>query len=199
MDEKERIELVVKDYGGILPYCEIFYLTFLKSRLDAALDCQAHFLRFCANRDHEPAVLWLMQTLSHASAVSRFLWPPRSKRKLHAARAEKLRRGLGVETDSPLNDRSLRDTLEHFDERLDKYFLGDLAGSLFPFLVDDHDPRSDGPCHLIAYINPRQSYVVILDQQYEYGALFLELLSLKKKIDLAYQNSRLPVPNANQS
>jgi hypothetical protein len=63
--------------------------------------------------------------LSHAAAISRILWPPQVKGRAKNTRAkdrgEHLRAVLGVSDNHPLRTRTLRDHLEHFDERLDQW------------------------------------------------------------------------------
>jgi len=63
--------------------------------------------------------------LSHAAGVSRILWPPwikdASKREIARVRGQYLRQSLGIGEDHPLRVRVLRDHLEHFDERLDRW------------------------------------------------------------------------------
>lgn len=59
--------------------------------------------------------------LTHASNVSRLLWPSRPKDS-KAERGRILRKALGIpDDDYPLKSRRLRDHLEHFDERLDEW------------------------------------------------------------------------------
>jgi hypothetical protein len=74
--------------------------------------------------------------LTHASNVSRLLWPGRPRQRKaessieyrqrlsthpRVARGRFLRETLGVMEDHPLRSRALRDHLEHFDERLDQW------------------------------------------------------------------------------
>jgi len=63
--------------------------------------------------------------LNHAGAVSRLLWPPRiadgQKRSRAEARGNELRKALGIVEPHVLQDRSLRNHLEHLDERLDDW------------------------------------------------------------------------------
>jgi len=61
----------------------------------------------------------------HAAAVSRFLWSPGSRDKALRRRSESrgaiLRSSLAIPADHPIKSRTLRDHLEHFDERLDEW------------------------------------------------------------------------------
>jgi len=66
-----------------------------------------------------------LDLVHHAAAVSRIFWPPRSRNKQNRRRA--MRRGkflrdmLGLVGEHPIQDRTLRDHFEHFDERLDAW------------------------------------------------------------------------------
>jgi hypothetical protein len=59
--------------------------------------------------------------LTHAACISKLFWPPEQKSK---ARGVFLRELLSVkeETSPGLSNRSLRNSLDHFDERLDEAF-----------------------------------------------------------------------------
>jgi hypothetical protein len=63
--------------------------------------------------------------LNCAGAVSRLLWPPRIadtiKNTRAVARGEYLRTALAISEPNALQDRGLRNHLEHFDERLDDW------------------------------------------------------------------------------
>ncbi|MBA2468283.1 MAG: hypothetical protein H0V37_02625 [Chloroflexia bacterium] len=66
--------------------------------------------------------------LSHVANISKILWPPCSrkspiKQEVRDQRGEALRRILGITDSSVLHGRSLRDDLEHFDERLESWSL----------------------------------------------------------------------------
>jgi hypothetical protein len=75
------------------------------------------------------------QTIAlQAAALSRYCWPVRGKEP-HAARATRLRGGLGVSDASALKNRDLRNHLEHFDERLDEFCQGLRAGVILPTYV----------------------------------------------------------------
>lgn len=62
--------------------------------------------------------------LTHASNISRIFWPPKNSGKTSLIRIERgrdLRTYIGLLDDHPLKKRTLRDHLEHFDERLDHW------------------------------------------------------------------------------
>ena len=60
----------------------------------------------------------LHSCVSAGASLSKLFWPLRRDA---SARGETLRSSLSVRDDSPLRSRAIRDGLEHFDERLDRY------------------------------------------------------------------------------
>lgn len=79
--------------------------------------------------------------LTHVANVSKILWPPElgsgRRAKSHPltqsareARAKALRRVLGVQDSSTLRLRHIRDSLEHFDERLELWCLTGVGRNL---------------------------------------------------------------------
>lgn len=63
--------------------------------------------------------------IQHAAAASRIFWPPSSPNKISKerskARGAHLRASLGLDENHALRWRTLRDHIEHFDERLDDW------------------------------------------------------------------------------
>ncbi|MBB5217181.1 hypothetical protein [Parapusillimonas granuli] len=60
--------------------------------------------------------------LTHTANISRLLWPGNKQKSARKQRAEALRLLLDLPADDHLlSDRTLRDDLEHFDERLDRW------------------------------------------------------------------------------
>lgn len=66
--------------------------------------------------DPESVLNEIQNILVQGAAVSRYFWPVREK---YAARGAELRDTYGIQDDSPLRSRDLRNAIEHFDERLD--------------------------------------------------------------------------------
>ena len=78
----------------------------------------------------------------HAAALSKYFWPVGKRYK---ARGEYLRGKLEVADGSPLEDRNLRNHLEHLDEKLDDYFKEQsFSGYVFPEFFGP-EPNRDGP------------------------------------------------------
>jgi len=117
---------------GIRPAHEIFYLESMLIVTSAALDASDRVVDALAEgANHEPEsnewqectydIMHGVHTLAvQAGALHRYFWPVRNNAR-HRARAEMLRHSLGVDDNDLLQAKGLRDCLEHFDERLDKY------------------------------------------------------------------------------
>ena len=61
----------------------------------------------------------IQSILSASANVSKILWPVKKSRK---ARGEYLRNLLGIEEHHLLSDRSIRNSFEHYDERIEDWF-----------------------------------------------------------------------------
>ena len=81
--------------------------------------------RILANEVEDDFFLYALDLIHHAAAVSRIFWPPASRNKKSTKRAHRrgqaLRDMLFLESGHPVQNRSLRDHFEHFDERLDDW------------------------------------------------------------------------------
>jgi predicted P-loop ATPase len=88
--------------------------------------------------------------LVQAAAISRYFWPSTpGKNKIHEKRADHLRKIFEISDGSPLKNRTLRNQLEHFDEKLDIYLASKpIVGYVLPAYVGGL-PETDGvPAHL---------------------------------------------------
>ncbi|WKX02058.1 hypothetical protein Q3O43_29735 (plasmid) [Rhodococcus aetherivorans] len=93
-----------------------------------------------AAEEQQTAIAASVQQILYASAmVSKFLWPILDKKKekekaFATARGARLRELLGIDTDDrthPLNSREVRDSIEHYDERLDAFVAKDYNTFVF--------------------------------------------------------------------
>jgi hypothetical protein len=60
--------------------------------------------------------------------ISKFLWPVKKASKETKGRCEQLRSRLSIEDDHPFKSRSMRDSFEHSDERLDEWIASPQRG-----------------------------------------------------------------------
>lgn len=88
----------------------------------------------------------LQNLVLHAGAISKYFWPIRSG---HHARGDQLREAFGITDENPLKSRGLRDAMEHFDERLDKYLAHGVVGYVFPEYFGPKPGEDEPPHHLM--------------------------------------------------
>ena len=81
--------------------------------------------------------------LTHTANISRLLFPSRKRDQYAQQRGKKLRDVLCVDDGSPIADRSLRDHLEHYDERLDQW--AQRASRTVRIATDNIHPKGMGP------------------------------------------------------
>lgn len=82
----------------------------------------------------------LHNIIVQAGALSRYFWPVRAD---HRPRGKLLCKCFAMTEDSPLFKRDLRNAIEHFDERIDKYFSKGAVGYFFPEYIGPK-PDNDG-------------------------------------------------------
>jgi hypothetical protein len=192
---EDRID-VLRQFGGILPYNEAFYLTFLRSHIERSLDSYRWFYVFAIRNQQEDALMELAEAIRQAGIVGHYFWPGgKNKKPQHTMRAEKLRHAFNVEENSPLLEFELRNRLEHLDERLDNYFLDETFGAVLPFCLTDEDftEVDFAKGHIFLAANPKTKKAFVLNEVFEFGPLFLELNRLLPVVDKAYElGGRLP-------
>jgi hypothetical protein len=91
----------------------------------------------------------LRLALMASASVSRVFWPVRNASKKARARATRLKELFGLDDDHPLASRRLRNSIEHFDERLDEW----VGVAPRPYLTEQTVAHPiDGPDHA-AYLS----------------------------------------------
>lgn len=190
MTYDERVD-IIDEFGGILPYHEIFYAMFVGTHLRRA---DALFASFYANaivRQKLDAILDLIDALRQAAAVSRYFFPSRNKR-IHTIRAKAFRLEFGVGDSSPFADRRLRNVLEHFDERLDAYFVEDPMGRMIPWTLMDQLPDASefDAGHLFLAASPTEQRMVVLNEFYDFGCIHDEVRRLLPLLEAVERSSR---------
>ena len=191
IDEKEtRAKLVVEDYDGIVPYCEAFYI---HSIMYSAGRCLESFDRYRQLKKEEISPEYLIcivqEAVGHAAALSRYFWPsPGGKKKepnqriLKESRGEKLCKSFGLDKESALYNRDLRNAWEHFDERLDQYLLQNDAGYFFPScIVDSHTLADDPVGHIFKLLDPEAECLVLMGKKYFFIPIYEEVLRIFDK------------------
>lgn len=86
------------------------------------------------NSDSDHLIIDLAQSiLRNGALISKYLWP--IKKLPYTQRGEKLREALNIQEPNPLQNKNVRNSLEHFDEKLDDYLAKPIAGNIVPSYV----------------------------------------------------------------
>jgi hypothetical protein len=175
-EETARRIGIVKEAGGILPMCCVFYERSMPYSASRALDAFMRYdqgLELGATADE--TVSSVHEALSHAASLSRFFWPARTQG-VASSRSEQLQRSFGVDQRSPLYERELRNALEHFDERLDEYLLWNDAGYFFPdAIVDSHELADESIGHIFKLVDPSRQFFVVLGKKFHFEPIRREV------------------------
>ena len=115
----------VKRLAVVDNFLESIYLEQAKQECEACFAAVKGINEAMASKRSEDLFAHAMAFVQRGAAVSRVFWPPGSRDK-HARqrahrRGEALRQALAIPADHPVQDRTLRDHFEHFDERLDDW------------------------------------------------------------------------------
>lgn len=188
MDKAERLRreaIVLDQCGGMLPYAGAFYICSIIYAAEAAFVAFARYQRECQQGgDHSSAASAVHEALGHAAALSRFFWPSTSN-KLAKARARLLRQAFEIADNSALKDRDLRNALEHYDERLDEFLLGDCVGKILPEpIVGNADLAQDPTSKVFKLLDPHSGVFVILGEAYRFQPVIAEVGRI---LDRAYE------------
>lgn len=115
----------------------------------------------------------LQNVVNQSGAISRYFFPSRDgtkgtdKKSIHKDRGQYLSKIFGVKDDSPLMNRALRNSIEHFDERLDLYLQDGVVGYIFPSLILPEPEDSGIPHHIFRAYYLKEGIFQVLGERYE--------------------------------
>ena len=192
---------------GIHPPLEALYIESMLRHTSSAkrsINVVKDWMTLINREDHQALDLpkselfeHLQNILHQAGCISRYFFPSR-ERPIYLARSCRLKQAFGVENESPLADRDLRNAIEHFDERLDNYLSQNQVGEFFLQDIGYVLPECETPFHILKgfYINPL--VFILLGKEYEMAPIVNELLRLNESLeDCCQQGYRLPKPKKN--
>lgn len=187
-EERSRRAAIVRGMGGVQPMHLVFYARSIRYSARAAASAFERFSSAPTSLSSPEAIISAVQEgLTHAAALSRFFWPPSTKGelgKLAVARGIYLREHFAVTDDSPLASRSLRNAIEHYDERLDEFFLQDPVGILLPDpLIEHHSIADEATGHVFRALDPVSGIVILLGQKFEFFPIREEVMKILKRSD----------------
>jgi hypothetical protein len=186
-----RAAIIANEWDGVFAPFEAFYIHSIIYSSSRALGAFERFDVSVALKDSDAnKVSAIHEALGHAAALSRFFWPSgtgakttKALKTLREARAAKLRAAFQMDETSPLRNRRLRDALEHFDEKLDRYLLEHDAGSFFPAaMVGDSVLAEDPSGHIFKLVDLRKQVFVILAQPYSFAAVRAEVVRVHELV-----------------
>lgn len=186
---------------AIWPPYEIFYISSMQFNCQSAVRSVARVSRMFEKLPPQPShddiaalpsqsiLNELQNVVVQGAALSRYFW---SVRKGHENRAEYLRRAFSVDKSSPLYDRNLRNAIEHFDERLDKYLGTGIVGYIFAEFVGPR-PADDGVAgHFFRAYFVDVGVFRLLDEEYPVEPLIQEILRVNELLEaMSSQGGRL--------
>lgn len=129
----------------------------------------------------------IQNIILHAAALSRYFWPIRKNDNLHKERGTHLRDKFSINDDSPLKHKTLRDHLEHFDEKLDKHLKGGIVGYVLPKYVGPSLSDNEPPHHLFRAYFVDTAVFQVLNEKHEIGPLVEEIYRI---YDLLLERAR---------
>lgn len=118
--------------------------------------------------------------------ISKLLWPPQQR---IPNRGPELRASLGVDEGSCLKTRSFRNHFEHFDERLEEFFLSLSSGEFF-YVDCNVSPEGIGSLatgidqnKVLRHFDQKSWRLIFRGESYELEPLFKEIVELRKKAE----------------
>lgn len=178
---------------AIWPPYKAFYEESLRSRITSALNSVENANRIIQTLPNEEQLPpeWRRILLDHmqniviqSGAISKFFWPPRDGEKLlHKKRGEYLQAIFKVLPNSPLKSRTVRDHIEHFDEKLDRYLQNPVVGHIFPELVSDLEQTGGVPQHIFRGYYLQTGVFKILNERIEINSLVEEIVRISDLLE----------------
>lgn len=169
---------------NIHPPFEAFYIESMLWHTNSALDAVeivGDWIQDVVNENEEALNLpkeklfeQLQLIIQNAASLSKYIWPIRDKG-IHKKRGIRIKKSLQMDDSSALKSKSLRDGIEHFDEKLDKYLRDNQVGEFIHQDVRAEIPVSEVPLHIFKgfYINSR--CFVLLGKQYKMSPIIAEI------------------------
>jgi len=118
----------------------------------------------------------LHSCVSAGASLSKLFWPLRRDA---SARGEILRSSLSVCDDSPLRSRAIRDGLEHFDERLDRYLSARPPQLRMDMVILSKVHLRSDPFPVLRWFDPAALTLTVLEARIELAPLVEEMARVK--------------------
>lgn len=177
----------------ISPISEVFYIVSMLFCTQSAMESIKNLedklkivsLEDVSQLNSEEILNEFQNLIIQAAALSKYFWPIR---KPHEWRGKQLRRVFSIHEDSPIKSRSLRDAIEHFDERLDKYLGDGMIGIFLPQYVGPRPPSGSIPGHYFRAYFIDEARFQLLDECYEIAPISEAMQKIHHKLLTFSQN-----------
>ncbi|MCI1017854.1 hypothetical protein HWD99_04370 [Microbacterium sp. C5A9] len=143
-------------------------------------------------RDHMACFAYAQMMLSAVAQISKVFWPPVNKRDwtpehIQFTKARGLRMRELLKPDPRLKNRAVRDSIEHFDERLDSFFLSSPGApiadhNIFPehYL---HNGYEDKPYMTLRRIDPETAEIAVLNVKVSLRDLYVMVMEVAARAE----------------
>jgi hypothetical protein len=119
--------------------------------------------------------------IQQGAALSRYFWPSdESSRRVKRARF--LQEQILVSEESALKSRTLRNIIEHFDEKLDDYLAKEIAGQIIPQFVGDLSGDREVPIHVFRGFDPATATFEILGKKFDIQPIVAEIMQIEVRL-----------------
>jgi hypothetical protein len=142
------------------------------------------------NKSNDQDVFWFAvdAALGAFGNISKVFWPTRSASKATTARCAAMRRTFKIPDGAMLKNRRVRDSLEHFDERLDRWYRTSQRKNFADQIIA---PRAAivgiDPGDYARHFDPETSIVTIFGDDLDFQALVSEVDALMTEVRTRHQ------------
>jgi hypothetical protein len=175
----------------IHPFNEVFYIKSLLNKTRAIMQDVESLNDIWKNENHDckndDVILDILQNIIlNAGGVSRFFWSPKNNG-YYKIRSEKLRKVYNMNDSSVLKNREMRNSIEHFDEKLDDFLNKFSSGIIMPKYVGPRTFVNDNRTFFRAYFYDEQVFKM-LDVEYKIKPIITEIRRLYEILILQLEN-----------
>ena len=132
-----KLNIAIQPYHEIFYYYSILYTAECSVR---AFEFYEYLLK--SNADAIQLVGAVQEAIGHAGALAFYFWnnggsskQPHEIKDYIKNRGEYLKKEFMIDDSSPIKNRAIRNTFEHFDEKMDIFLLNTMSGLFYPMPV----------------------------------------------------------------
>ena len=156
-------------------------LTITCSAITSIQSCN-EILAVAREKSNAESLLDSMQNIiNQPAALSRFFWPIKSDDQTQA-RGAYLRSVFSINDNSVLKSREIRNAIEHFDERLDKFTSKTIAGNIYPNYVGNTPQQGSVPFFTFRAFYYDTNYFEVLGEKIALKDVYLEIEHVHNKL-----------------